>query len=94
MPQAKFAPLISRQGPGSVQAVANLPAINILILQYIQSLGAIKVSKITVTLLGWDAADTVAPDLTSLDSGGGCVCEGKVNTRFDGVIEHGNAVRC
>lgn len=93
MPQAKFAPLISRQGPGSVKAVANFPAINFKLLQYIQSLGDIKFSKISVTLLDWDAADAVAPDLTPLDGGGVWVCEGKVDARFDSVIEHGDAVR-
>ena len=93
MPHAKFAPLISRQGPGSVKAVANFPAINFKLLQYIQSLAAIKFSKISVTLLDWNPADAVAPDLTPLDGGGGWVCERKVDARFDSVIEHGDAVR-
>lgn len=93
MPQAQFAPLISCQGPGSVQTVTNFPAINILLLQYNQSLGAIKFSKISVTLLDWDAADAVAPDFTPFYSGRGRVCEGKVDARFDGIIEHGDAVR-
>lgn len=93
MPQAKFAPLISSQDPGGVQAVANFPTVNFQLLQYIQSLGAIQFSEIRVTLLNWDTADALAPDFTPLDSGGGCVCDGKVNARFDGVIKHGDAIR-